>query len=183
MNYLKIEKENIGNGPGIRTVLWVAGCNHKCKNCQNPETWDYTKGKLFTEDSINEIIKDSNSKYISGLTISGGDPLSDINNIPDLIKLVKTFKTKFPDKTIWVWTGNNFDEMLNNKDTWREFLSYIDILIDGIFREDIRKLDLMNQNSKVILHYRGSSNQRIINVPESLKNGRTIILEDKIKNV
>ena len=114
MNYIQIDKDNLLNGPGIRTVLWTAGCNHACYKCHNPETWDPEAGQYFTETTMNEILQQLSHDYVTGLTITGGDPLY-INNRETVAKICKTCKDAYPDKTIWCYTGYKYEEVKNEK--------------------------------------------------------------------
>ena len=147
MNYLNISKDDLLNGDGIRVVLWVAGCNHQCKGCQNPETWNERNGILFTEETANIILKELSKPYITGLTLSGGDPLFP-NNRETLTNLCKEVKEKFPSKDIWCWTGYLYQEVKS-----LPIMRYIDVLIDGPYIEELRD---------ITLEWRGSSNQKII---------------------
>lgn len=148
MNYIKIYKASLADGEGWRTVLFVAGCNHKCKGCHNPESWNPKAGSPFTEE-VKEQLFNAITDNIDGLTISGGDPLYK-KNLPEVTALCKEFKERFPDKTIWVYTGNLYRD--SNK---LEIMKYIDVLVDGEFRLDLKDTTLA---------FRGSSNQRIIDV-------------------
>ncbi len=153
MNYQNILDCSIADGEGVRVVLFVTGCSHNCKGCHNPECQNPNNGKLFTEDVKNKLFSLIDKPYIDGLTLSGGDPLFS-NNRDDILKLVKEFKLKFSNKTIWLYTGYKFCEI---KDL--EILNYIDILVDGEFKID---------EKDITLPFRGSSNQCIINVREAL---------------
>lgn len=150
------------NGDGLRVVLWVSGCTHKCKNCQNPETHDPNSGILFDESAKIEIFNELKKSYISGLTISGGDPLH-TKNRECLTALVKEVKEKFPNKTIWMYTGYKYETVKELK-----LLNHIDILIDGPF------IDELKDNS---LHWKGSSNQRTIDVKKSLKYNKVVTVD------
>lgn len=169
MNYIRIDKDNMVNGPGIRTVLWVSGCEHKCKNCHNPETWSFSAGQLFTKEALSEIRETLLNDYITGLTITGGDPLNH-RNILDVLTLCKKIKTEFPNKSIWVYTGGDFEEYIkSDTDTvYHEILNYIDVIIDGEFIESLKDVNLK---------WRGSSNQRLINVKESIDKNTVVLLE------
>ena len=159
MNYHDIKKDDMLNGDGIRVVLFVSGCSHHCKGCQNPETWACTSGIKFDENTKDEIYTELEKNYISGLTLSGGDPLNE-NNLDDILSLVKDIKEKFQDKTIWIYTGYTYDELLSdlpNMKKRREILSYCDVLVDGKFEKD--KAD-MNYP------FEGSTNQKIIKLIE-----------------
>lgn len=160
MNYLKFTKDDMLNGRGVRLTLWVAGCNHECPKCQNPETWDPNAGKLFTTLEGDDILRELSKDYISGLTLTGGDPLFPANRIT-LTHICKVCKEKHPDKNIWCWTGYNYEQV---KDL--PIMEYIDVLIDGRFRPDLYDPKLK---------WRGSSNQRVIDVQESRKLGKVVL--------
>lgn len=164
MKYAKIKKYDVANGPGVRVSIFVSGCNHHCKGCFNKEAWDFNYGQEFTEDTINEILEAMRPNYISGLTLLGGEPFEPINQ-KGLLKLVRKVKKEYPDKDIWAYSGYLFDKDIMERqvkqlEETRELLSYIDVLVDGKFVENLK-----NPN----LYFRGSSNQRIIDVKESLE--------------
>ena len=164
MRYNKIRQMDISNGPGVRVSIFMQGCTFNCKNCFNPETHDFKGGKDLDDKSINKLIDLSNHEYISGLSILGGEPLHP-KNIDGTTKLAKIYKETYPDKNIWVWTGYKFDdEILKDK----EIFKYIDVLVDGQFKEDLYS---------PILKWKGSSNQRVIDVKKSLKQNEIIIIE------
>lgn len=165
MRYNKIRKMDISNGPGVRVSVFMQGCTFNCKNCFNPETHDFNGGKELTEDVINYIIDLANIDYIKGLSILGGEPLHP-KNIDVSTRLAKKFKETYPKKTIWVWTGFNYENNLQDK----EILNYIDFLVDGQFVEE-------KKNPK--LKYAGSSNQRVIDVKKTLKKGEVVELKNK----
>ena len=145
------------NGEGLRTVLWVAGCSHNCPQCHNPVTWDINGGLAFDEAAKEELFEELKKDYISGVTFSGGDPLHEKNR-KEIEKLAEDIREKFPDKTIWLYTGYEWEEI------WGlPFLPNIDVIVDGEFK--IEEKD----NS---LHWKGSANQRVIDVKESLKTGK-----------
>ena len=180
MNYIKIEKDNLLNGPGIRLVLWLSGCSHHCKNCHNPETWNKNTGKPFDIFAEATVMAYLAKPYITGLTLTGGDPLFPENR-EDLLILLEKVKNEFPEKTIWCWSGFTIENLIpeffktgNTDSIEYKILSKIDVLIDGPFRQDIRENDLKEKNSSVILKYRGSSNQRIINIKETLKERKVV---------
>lgn len=157
MKYANIKYNDIANGDGIRTSLFVSGCRHHCKGCFNKITWDFNYGKEFTQDTIDEILKSIESDYINGLSLLGGEPFEPENQL-GLINLLRQYKNKFPNKTIWCWSGYLYEEIIdkNNKihtDVTDEMLSYIDVLVDGEFKEELKDISLK---------FRGSSNQRII---------------------
>lgn len=153
MRYHNITKDDMLNGDGLRVVLWVAGCSHCCKDCQNPFTWDPAGGLLFDAAAKEELFEQLDKSYISGITFSGGDPLHSANRL-DVHDLMKEIKEKYPDKTIWLYTGDLWENIRH-----LSLMSYVDVLVDGEFR--IEKMD------KKLL-WKGSSNQRVIDVPASL---------------
>ena len=163
MRYNKIRKMDISNGPGVRVSIFMQGCTFKCKNCFNPETHDFNGGEEFTNDIIDKVLDLCNKDYIVGLSILGGEPLHH-KNIKELTALAKKFKEKFKDKTIWVWSGFLYDRDLKDK----EILNYIDVLVDGQFKEELH-------NPK--LKWCGSSNQRVIDVKKSIKENKIILYE------
>lgn len=169
MNYADIKKIDVANGEGIRVSVFVSGCNHHCKGCFNQCAWDFNYGKKFTEKEEQQIIDYMNHDYISGLSLLGGEPLEPKNQ-EGLLPLVKKVKEKFPDKNIWCYTGFDFEKdvvgkMAKNNETTRELLKYIDIIVDGKFEEDKKDLKLQ---------FRGSSNQKIVDVKKSLQTGQIV---------
>ena len=146
MKIHKITYPDVNNGLGCRVTLWVSGCIHHCKGCQNKETWSFESGREFTDDDKREIFKVLSLPYIKGITFSGGDPLCSYD---DILSLAKEIKEKFPKKDIWLYTGYTFEYINENL---KEILNYIDILVDGKFIEELKD---------VSLPFRGSSNQRI----------------------
>lgn len=172
MNYGAIKTHDIANGPGVRVSLFVSGCTHHCKGCFNQETWDFSYGEPYTDATMYQILDEVNASYIKGLTILGGEPFEHSNQIA-LLPLAKAFKEQYPDKTLWCYSGYTFDEdMVVMRNDWpetSELLSYIDVLVDGEFKEDLKNLNL---------RFRGSSNQRLIDVPKSLKAGEVILWDD-----
>lgn len=164
MRYHKIRKMDISNGPGVRISIFMQGCTFNCKDCFNPETHDFNGGKEFTEETIERVLELSNEEYIEGLSILGGEPLHP-KNIASSTELAKRFKEKYPNKTIWVWSGFNFEDDLKDK----EIMNYIDILVDGKFDTALKDYSLK---------WRGSSNQRVIDVKKSLKKDKVVLYED-----
>ena len=158
--YNKIRKMDISNGPGVRVSVFMQGCTFNCKNCFNPETHDFNGGKEFTDDTINEVLELCNNSYICGLSILGGEPLHN-KNIEASTKLAKAFKERYPDKSVWVWTGFKFEDYVMDKDITK----YADFIVDGQFEEE-------NKNPKLL--YSGSSNQRVINVKKTMKKGKVV---------
>lgn len=170
MNYHKIEKFSVANGLGIRVVLWVSGCTCYCRNCQNPQTWSFKGGKLFDEKAKQELFDALDKPYIHGITFSGGHPLEKENR-STIYCLAKEIKEKFPDKDIWLYTGYTWEEIWEKDIVEIERILYlVDVLVDGKYVDELRDLTLK---------WRGSSNQRVINVKESLEQGKVIILNEK----
>lgn len=162
MRYNQIREMDISNGPGVRVSIFMQGCHFHCKNCFNKETWDFEGGEEFTEDTIKRVLQLSNKEYIKGLSILGGEPMHP-NNIEGTTKLAKAFKEEYPDKTIWAWSGYRFDKDLKDKDV----LKYIDVLVDGTYKEELHN---------PTLKWKGSSNQRVIDVQKSLGQGEIILI-------
>ena len=167
MNYAKITKHDIANGRGVRVVLWVSGCSHHCTGCQNPDTWDDDYGSRFEASDLSDIITLLREDWISGLTLSGGDPLKPSN--VDMCTIVAACaKSNVPNKDIWCWTGYTWDEIISREDC-KYILQCIDVLVDGEFIQD--KYDIS-------LKWRGSSNQRVIDVKKSLQAGKVVLYCD-----
>ena len=163
MRYNKIRKMDISNGPGIRVSVFMQGCTFHCKNCFNEETWDFKGGNEFNDDIIKYILNLCDNTGIAGLSILGGEPLHP-KNIDGTTKLAKEFKNRYPDKNIWIWSGFLFE---NLKD--KEILKYIDVLVDG-------KYEYKLYNPK--LKWCGSSNQRVIDIKETLKTNKIKLFEE-----
>ena len=164
MKFIKIKDNDIANGVGITMSLWTQGCPHHCKGCFNMETWDFNKGKEFTELDLKYIFDNINKNDIHrDLSILGGEPLCP-QNIEGVINLCKEFKKIYPNKKIYIWTGYTLEEF---NDTQKSILKYIDVIVDGKFIEEKRNLSLK---------LRGSENQRVINVEETLKNKKIILI-------
>ena len=177
MNYAEIKKFDIANGPGIRVSVFVSGCSHHCKGCFNEVTWDFNYGTPFTDETIDMIMDYFNFHVYSGMTFLGGEPMEHVNQ-KGLLKLAKKFKEKYPDKTIWCFSGYLFDtdimeRMYKEWPETRELLSYIDVLVDGKFVEELKDLSL---------RFKGSSNQRIIMVQESLENNEIVLWNPESEN-
>ena len=162
MRYNLIRKMDISNGPGVRVSIFMQGCGFHCKNCFNPETWDFNGGKEFTQNTIDEVLKLCNESHIKGLSILGGEPMHP-NNIEATTKLAKAFKEKYPNKNLWVWSGFQFDKDLKDK----EVLNYVDVLVDGQYKDELHDFTLK---------WRGSSNQRVIDVQKSIKENKVITI-------
>ena len=162
MNYHNITKEDMLNGEGLRVVLWVSGCNHCCKNCQNPITWDKNGGLPFDKAAEDELFEALNKSYIDGITFSGGDPLFPENR-SEVFRLIRKCKDKFPEKTIWLYTGYKWEEI---KDL--DGINLIDVIAEGEFIEALKDNNL---------HWVGSSNQRVLKVKETLNSGVVTLLD------
>ena len=169
MRYHKIRKMDISNGPGVRVSIFMQGCTFNCKNCFNPETHDFNGGREFLDETIEKVLGLCSLEHIVGLSILGGEPMHP-KNIDGTTKLAKAFKERYPDKTIWVWSGFLFDRDLKDK----EVLKYIDVLVDGQYKDELH-------NPK--LKYCGSSNQRVIDVKKSLLKDEVVLLEGELVRV
>ena len=167
MNYEKIDKCSVSNGAGVRTVLWVSGCDVHCHNCHNPQTWDFNSGIPFTDDSMQEILYDLSKPYIKGLTLSGGHPL-DPHNAPKVLEIVKRVKMVFPNKDIWIYSGYVWEDIIKDN-TLKEILKCTDVLVDGAYVDELRDISLA---------FRGSSNQRIIDVKKTLDSNEVILWQE-----
>ena len=175
MNYADIKQYDVANGVGVRVSLFVSGCTHHCKECFNKETWDFNYGKPFTEKEIEQIIEYLKPDYLSGLTLLGGEPMEPSNQ-EVLLPLLRKVHECYPQKNVWCYSGYLFDrdivgDMYEKSEVTRELLSYIDILVDGEFVAE-------KKNLKV--NFRGSDNQRIIDVRKSLETGEVVHWEGEI---
>ncbi len=172
MNYGNIKNTDIANGEGVRVSLFVSGCRHHCKGCFNPETWSFKYGSEFTKEVEDNLINMLKPSYIKGLTLLGGEPMEPENQ-QELVKLLRRIKKELPEKDIWCYSGYTYDKDLKpadgrvHTDVTDEILSYLNVLVDGQFVEELKD---------ITLNFRGSSNQRLINVPESLKNNSISLL-------
>ena len=169
MNYSGIKKYDIANGPGVRVSLFVSGCRHHCEGCFNPETWDFNYGNVYTPEVEAEILEACAPDYITGLSLLGGEPMEPENQ-PFVLELLRKFKARFPEKTVWCYSGYLLDEhllagKLGPAEITKEILSYLDVLVDGEFH--IKEKDLS-------LRFRGSCNQRVIRVKESIANNEIV---------
>ena len=163
MRYNLIRKMDISNGPGVRVSVFMQGCSFHCKNCFNSETWDFEGGKEFNDETIEKILNLCGQNYVEGLSILGGEPMHP-TNIEGTTKLAKAFKEKYPNKSIWVWSGFLYDRGLKDK----EVLKYIDVLVDGQYVDELHD---------PTLKWRGSSNQRVIDVKKTLQNKDIVLYE------
>ena len=167
MKYAQIREMDVTNGNGIGVALFTQGCPYHCKNCFNPETWDFNKGTDWTKETENRIIELLKPEYITRLTILGGEPLIE-RNIEPITALLKRVKGTYPDKQVWLYTGGDFEVL---EGLYEEIFQYIDILIDGRYVDDLRDYKLK---------WRGSSNQRIIDVQASLKSGNVVFSSENM---
>jgi len=163
MRYNKIRKMDISNGPGVRVSIFMQGCSFNCKNCFNKETHDFNGGKEFDDSTIERVLELCDNENIEGLSILGGEPMNP-TNIEGTTKLAKAFKEKYPNKTVWSWSGYSFDNYLKDK----EVVKYLDVLVDGQYNDDLRN---------PTLKWKGSENQRVINVQESLKDSNIVLFD------
>ncbi len=173
MYYGAIKNCDIANGPGVRVSLFVSGCTHQCPGCFNEVAWDFHYGKPFTEETIEEILELLKPDYVKGITILGGEPF-DPRNQEAVVQLLRSVKKKYPQKTVWVFSGYLFDQdILSGKlGEWsitKEYLSYIDVLVDGPF---------VQAKENLSLRFRGSENQRLIDVPASLRENSIVLWQD-----
>ncbi|MDD5953591.1 MAG: anaerobic ribonucleoside-triphosphate reductase activating protein [Firmicutes bacterium] len=173
MNYATIKNCDIANGPGVRVSLFVSGCTHRCPGCFNEVAWNFEYGEPFTEQTIEMILDMLKPDYIKGLTLLGGEPFEPQNQ-PDIVKLLRRVRQAYPQKSIWAFSGYLFERdilagRLGPMEITKEYLSYLDVLVDGPFIQAQKDLSL---------RFRGSRNQRLIDVPESLRRGETVLWQD-----
>ncbi len=164
MRYNKIRKMDISDGPGVRVSIFTQGCSFNCKNCFNQETHDFNGGKEFNDETLNHVLDLCANDHIEGLSILGGEPMHP-QNIEGTTKLAKAFKEKFPNKSLWAWSGYLFDKDLKDK----EIAKYLDVIVDGRYEDDLR-------NPK--LKWKGSANQRVIDVQKSLADSQIVLFKD-----
>ncbi len=165
MRYNKVRKMDISNGPGVRVSIFMQGCVFHCKGCFNPETHDFNGGKEFTKDTIEHVLELCDKEYIVGLSILGGEPLHPKNR-EGTLELAKAFKERFPEKNLWVWSGFLWDRDLKDL----EIMNYIDVLVDGQYQSELYS---------PLLRWKGSSNQRVIDVQASLKKKKVVLFEEE----
>ena len=173
MNYAEIKNCDIANGPGVRVSLFVSGCTHHCPGCFNREAWDFDYGQPFTQETIQRILDLLKPTYIRGLTLLGGEPFEPENQGP-VLALLRQLRAQYPNKSVWAFSGYLFDrDLLSGRlgpwEITREYLSYLDVLVDGPFIEAKKNL---------ALRFRGSENQRLIDVPASLASGQIVLWRD-----
>jgi anaerobic ribonucleoside-triphosphate reductase activating protein len=178
MNYHNITHDDMNNGDGLRVVLWLSGCSHHCYQCQNPQTWNPNSGILFDNEAKQEMFNELSKDYISGITLSGGDPLHE-NNLSEVLSLIEKTRNSFPNKTIWLYTGYTLEQILqplliNTIPTEEEekridIVKMVDVLVDGPY---------VDAQRDVTAKWRGSTNQRVINIPETLKQQKVVLYCD-----
>ena len=179
MNYWKIDKQDVCNGEGLRVVLWLSGCSHKCQGCQNPQTWDADSGNPFDEAAKEELLRELDKDYISGLTLSGGDPLFE-DNLDDVLDLVNEIRLSLPQKSIWLYSGYTWEQLFEDDEfdikedicenqTRRAIVLSSDVFVDGRYIDSQRD---------ITLPYRGSSNQRLIDTQKTLQKGEVVLWTD-----
>ena len=173
MNYATIKNCDIANGPGVRVSLFVSGCTHRCPGCFNEVAWDFDYGTPFTQQTINSILEMLRPAYVKGLTLLGGEPFEPQNQ-PAVLDLLRQVKAAYPEKSVWAFSGYLFDKdilawKLGPREITEEYLSYLDVLVDGPF---------IMAKKNLSLRFRGSENQRLIDVPASLKSGQIVLWQD-----
>ena len=173
MNYATIKNNDIANGPGVRVSLFVSGCTHRCPGCFNEIAWDFDYGQPFTQETIDTILKMLAPSHIKGLTLLGGEPFEPQNQ-PAIVELLRQVKSKYPNKTVWAYSGYLFDRdilagRLGPREITEEYIRYLDVLVDGPFIQSRKNLSL---------RFRGSDNQRLIDVPQSLMTGEIVLWQD-----
>ena len=173
MNYATIKNNDIANGPGVRVSLFVSGCTHRCPGCFNEVAWDFAYGEPFTQQTIDDLIKMLSANHIKGLTLLGGEPFEPQNK-PEVLNLLRQVKAELPEKSIWAYSGYLFEKdilagRLGPKEITEELISYVDVLVDGPFVQSKKNLSL---------RFRGSENQRLIDVKASLQAGETVLWQD-----
>lgn len=164
MNYHDISHDDMNNGEGLRVVLWLSGCNHRCYNCQNPQTWNSQSGILFDESAKEELFSELRKDYTSGITLSGGDPLYE-ENLKDVLDLVSEIRLLMPEKSIWIYSGFTWEETRLHE-LMRQIIDQCNIMVDGRFVDSLKDLSLK---------WKGSSNQRVIDVHKTLTQERVIL--------
>lgn len=169
MNYAAIKENDIADGPGVRVSLFVSGCTHHCKGCFQPETWNFDYGNPFDETTEDALMKALEPDYKAGLTLLGGEPMES-ENAKRLLPFVKRVRETYPSKNVWCYSGYLFEELLK-RDECLKLLELVDVLVDGEFVEEQKDISLV---------FRGSANQRIINVPLSLQEGKVVLMKERI---
>lgn len=170
MNYHKITKCDIANGIGIRVSLWISGCTLKCQGCHNPQTWEFNSGKLFTGDTLEELAQALEHPYIDGITLTGGHPLEK-QNLPIVYSILCNVKKRLPDKTVWIYTGYLYEQIqrmiyADPNGVMANIISMTDVLVDGRYIEALKDISYP---------WAGSTNQRVIDVPKTMKEGHVVL--------
>ena len=175
INYHNITHDDMNNGDGLRVVLWLSGCSHHCYNCQNPQTWNPNSGIPFDKSAKQEIFNELSKYYISGITFSGGDPLYE-QNLDEVLSLIKEIRNMYPNKTIWLYTGYIWEDLINvncpldskweNRIFRKSIIELCDVIIDG---------EYIDEQRDIALKWRGSSNQRVIDVEQSLAQNKVVL--------
>lgn len=179
INYHNITHDDMNNGDGLRVVLWLSGCSHHCYNCQNPQTWNPNNGIQFDESAKKEIFNELSKDYISGITLTGGDPLYE-SNLNNVLSLIKEIRTSFPEKTIWLYTGYSYSDIFRGQSSClsqeglnnfkrREIIKLCNIVVDG---------EYIDEQKDLTLKFRGSKNQRVIDIQQTLKQGKVVLYCD-----
>nr|WP_288682443.1 anaerobic ribonucleoside-triphosphate reductase activating protein [uncultured Eubacterium sp.] len=179
MNYHNITHDDMNNGDGLRVILWLSACSHHCYNCQNPQTWDPNSGIPFDESAKQEIFNELSKDYMSGITFSGGDPLHE-NNLTEVLSLIKEIREKFPNKTIWLYTGYSWSDVFRGQSSClsekglnnlrrRRIMELCDVIVDGRY---------IDKQRDITLKWRGSKNQRVIDVKQTLEQGKVVLYCD-----
>jgi anaerobic ribonucleoside-triphosphate reductase activating protein len=168
MNYHEIKKDDMNNGDGLRVTLFLSACNHMCKGCHNPQTWNPCSGNKFDESTRQEIFEQLDKGYISGITFSGGDPLHE-NNVEDVKSLIKEIKERYPTKDIWIYTGYTYNDLICLYPKKYEVVKLCNVLVDGEFIQELADINY---------HWAGSVNQNVINIAETLKHGEIILVNE-----
>lgn len=166
LRYNKIRKMDISDGPGVRVTIFLQGCAFHCPQCFNPETHDFKGGKEFTDETLNQLLQLCGADYVKGLSILGGEPLHP-QNIDGALQIAKAFKQKFPRKTVWLWTGYLYENVVD-----KQIFNYLDVLVDGLYDQSL---------ANPMLQFRGSSNQRLIDIPTTLKTQQVVLWHDSTK--
>ncbi|WP_353955003.1 anaerobic ribonucleoside-triphosphate reductase activating protein [uncultured Eubacterium sp.] len=179
INYHNITHDDMNNGDGLRVILWLSACSHHCYNCQNPQTWDPNSGIPFDESAKQEIFNELSKDYMSGITFSGGDPLHE-NNLTEVLSLIKEIREKFPNKTIWLYTGYSWSDVFRGQSSClsekglnnlrrRRIMELCDVIVDGRY---------IDKQRDITLKWRGSKNQRVIDVKQTLEQGKVVLYCD-----
>lgn len=179
MNYAEIKYFDIANGSGVRVSIFVSGCTHRCKNCFNSMAWDFEYGKPFTDEVQNAVLQECGKSHIKGLSLLGGEPFEPENQ-PSLLAFLRHFKSEYPQKDVWCYSGYTYEQLIGKSesrcrtDITDEMLRYIDVLVDGKFVEELHS---------VMLRFRGSSNQRLIDMNKTRQSGEIVLWDDGARKI